>query len=188
MLSLKRHITFIALLSIAVLSSIALTAQTVKTHGAGVITGRVTLGDKGVANAPVVLYPSERVGSNRTPVARATTDFEGHYRLANVPAGRYTVSVFAPTMIGPGDGFYGGPGKFVTIAVGETVDKIDFALVRGGVITGRVTDADGSPVIAEHLQLNPVAQQQEGRLSLPNVNPFMYETDDRGVYRIYGIP
>lgn len=187
MFSLRGHKAFPALLLVVALSSVALTAQTMQKQGTGVITGRVTLGDKGVANVPVFLYPSERTGPNQTTVARATTDYEGHYRMIGVPAGHYTVSVFTPTMIGPSDGFYGRSGKFVTIAEGEIVEKIDFSLVRGGVITGRVTDTDGSPVIAERVQLNPL-DSKDRRLSFSNFNPYMYETDDRGIYRIYGIP
>jgi plasmid stabilization system protein ParE len=48
---------------------------------------------------------------------------------------------------------FGDTGKTVTIAEGETVEKIDFSLVRGGVITGRVTDADGAPVIGQRINL-----------------------------------
>ncbi|HKC62669.1 MAG TPA: carboxypeptidase-like regulatory domain-containing protein [Pyrinomonadaceae bacterium] len=186
MLSLKRHITFIALLSLAVLfGPIALTAQTVQKQATGVITGRVTSGDKGMANVPVVLYPSE-ISSNRAAIARGTTDGEGNYRLTGVPAGRFSLSVAAPEMVGPSDTPFGELGKPVTVAEGETIDKMDFSLVRGGVITGRVTDADGNPVIDQRIQLHRLDSPGAGMASY--TNPFMYQTDDRGVYRIYGIP
>jgi len=184
MLSLKRRIALMALLSIAVLSSVALTAQTVQKQGTSIITGRVTSGDKGMANVPVVLYPSE-ISSNRTAIARGTTDNEGNYRMTGVPAGRFTLSVAAPEMIGPNDTPFGELGKPVTVAEGETIDKMDFSLVRGGVITGRVTDADENPVIDQHVQLHRVDKQGGDIASY--TNPFMYQTDDRGVYRIYGI-
>ena len=32
---------------------------------------------------------------------------------------------------------------------GESVDGIDFTLVKAGVITGKVLDADGKPVVEE---------------------------------------
>src|SRR5437763_3815850 len=184
MLSPKRRIALMALLSIAVLSSVALTAQTVQKQGTSIITGRVTSGGKGMANVPVVLYPSE-ISSNRTAIARGTTDNEGNYRMTGVPAGRFTLSVAAPEMIGPNDTPFGELGKPVTVAEGETIDKMDFSLVRGGVITGRVTDADENPVIDQHIQLHRVDKQGGDIASY--TNPFMYQTDDRGVYRIYGI-
>jgi protocatechuate 3,4-dioxygenase beta subunit len=74
----------------------------------------------------------------------------------------------------------------INLAEGETIEKIDFALVRGGVITGRVTDADGRPVIGEQVRLAPAGQSDARTGSLFN-NPFMYLTDDRGIYRIYGL-
>src|SRR5262249_61173001 len=67
------------------------------------------------------------------------------------------------------------------------VSNIALTLARGGVITGRVTNSDGRPVIAERISLAIVGANGQ-------VQPFNgsarsgYETDDRGVYRIYGLP
>ena len=70
----------------------------------------------------------------------------------------------------------------------ETVSNIDFALVRGGVITGKVTDSDGKPLVEQHVNIAPapttnkVAQQQQyGELFRSAY------TDDRGVYRGFGL-
>jgi hypothetical protein len=179
-----RLILFVILLSVLTVS--AALAQSAQKQGTGVITGRVLLKDKGMANVAVILYPSDPV-LNRTAVARATTDFEGHYKLMGVPAGRYNVMPLAPALIGTSDGgVFREQGKSVTLAEGETVEKIDFSLVKGGVITGRVTDADGAPVIAERISLS-LAENRQGSISYSSFNPYMYETDDRGVYRIYGI-
>jgi protocatechuate 3,4-dioxygenase beta subunit len=179
---------FLVLLIGTILSAAAL-AQTAQKQATGVITGRVTHGDKAAANVSVVLVPAEvRMGPVRETVTRAVTDYEGRYRLSNVPAGRYNVVAVSPSFVGPNEGLYGESGKTVTIAEGETVEKIDFALVRGGVITGRVTDAEGQPVVGERIQINQQPSQGRGGRGFSNSNPFMYETDDRGVYRIYGIP
>lgn len=161
-------------------------AQSSQKTGTGVITGRVMLGDKPVPNITVALAPGDP-GPQRKSVAQATTDFEGNYRLTGVPAGRYNVAPLAPTMIGPTDPMYGMPGRSVLISEGEIVEKIDFTLARGGVITGRITDADGKPVIEERVQLSPVDNSMRERFGFYS-NPFMLQTDDRGVYRIYGVP
>src|SRR5262249_49656454 len=61
---------------------------------------------------------------------------------------------------------------------------IDFALVRGSVITGRLTSADGRPIIGARVLASP-ADESVSR------NTLYYQagmTDDRGVYRIYGLP
>jgi len=55
------------------------------------------------------------------------------------------------------------------------------------VITGRVTDAEGQPMISGRVELQIVNQ---GGQKLPYQNDVslqMFETDDRGVYRIYGL-
>jgi protocatechuate 3,4-dioxygenase beta subunit len=180
-----RHAFLTALMLGAMLSTVS--AQTAQKPGTGIITGRVTLGGKAIAGVGVALLPVERM-MNRAAIARAATDYEGRYRLTNVPAGRYTVMAMAPALVGQTEDTYGEPGKMVTIAEGETVEKIDFTLVKGGVITGRVTDGDGAPVIGERVHLNQVGKPGQNRLrGLSNANPFMYETDDRGIYRLYGI-
>jgi protocatechuate 3,4-dioxygenase beta subunit len=181
------HRAFCFALLLGVWLSATAFAQTAQKPGTGVITGRITLSSKPVANIGVVVLSSER-GIERSAVARATTDYEGRYRLTNVPAGRYSVMAIAPAMVGESEDTYGEAGKMVTIAEGETVEKIDFSLVKGGVITGRVTDADGAPVIGERIHLNQSGNQNQNRWrGFSNLNPFMYETDDRGIYRIYGI-
>ncbi|HEY0375795.1 MAG TPA: carboxypeptidase-like regulatory domain-containing protein [Pyrinomonadaceae bacterium] len=157
-----------------------------RTQSTAVITGRVSVGGKGAPNVAVALYKFE-FSPDRSAITRGATDAEGNYRLTNVPAGRYIILALAPAYVGPSEGGFGGTGKTVNVAEGEAVEKLDFALVPGGVITGRVREADGSPVIGERVQLNPVGQQVHLRGFL-NENSFMYETDDRGVYRLYGIP
>lgn len=180
-----KHYAFFSLLLLGVTFN-AVFAQSTQKQGTGIITGQITLGDKGVANITVLLYAPERT-PERAAVARATTDYEGRYRLTGVPPGRYTLVAVAPAMVGPNEGMFGETGKAVTISEGETVEKIDIALARGGVITGRVTDADGAPVIGQRINLSLADKTQQGRRS-SSFNPFMFETDDRGVYRLYGLP
>jgi protocatechuate 3,4-dioxygenase beta subunit len=58
--------------------------------------------------------------------------------------------------------------------------------VRGGVITGRITDAEDRPVIGERVDVVPQNNQSAGR----RASIFEGEgnrTDDRGVYRVYGL-
>lgn len=180
----QRHAKLAALL-LGILCSAATLAQTAQKPATGIITGRVTSGDKGMANVSVQLFAQETV-YDRSAVAKATTDYQGNYRMTNVPAGRYMLYVLAPAMVGDDNNGSRDTGKSVTLAEGETVEKADFALIRGGVITGRVTDANGAPVIGEHVQLNqPNSQRRFNPYSF--ANPYMYQTDDRGVYRIYGI-
>jgi len=152
----------------------------------GSIAGRVTIGDKGVPNVVLALlptnYPYEWV-----VITQTKTDWDGHFRLTGVAAGSYYVGLLAPALIVLKQTEARQPGKAVTISDGEAVEGVDFSLTRGGVIAGRLTDADGQPVVAEPVVLMQVDERgQRRQFSLPT--PFRFETDDRGVYRLYGVP
>ena len=83
-------------------------------------------------------------------------------------------------------GAYKQPGQSITVNEGETITKIDFALVRGGVITGRITDTDGRPVIGERVNVVARDAPDTGR-AMTVFDGSRNKTDDRGVYRIYGL-
>lgn len=73
------------------------------------------------------------------------------------------------------------------VGEGENIEEINFSLVRGGVITGKVTDADGRAVIQQpvHIFLSEVFDQgSPKRQFFPTT---VAQTDDRGVYRKYGL-
>lgn len=196
MLTLSRTIFAAAILFNAVAASFAQAApQDAPQEAKGarsVITGRVTSSDGDNQPLPgigIVLTPSEFNRSMRKPAARATTGADGFYRLANVPAGSYQLQILAPGFIAAGALMPRGPNesRALNVEAGETIEHQDFALARGGVITGRVTDADGKPVIAERLAL--VHAGGDPRSFPLNIGPmYGYETDDRGVYRMYGLP
>lgn len=159
----------------------------------GTISGRVTLSDKGAADIVVMAQPSDRPPFQQA-LSRATTDAGGHYRITGLEAGQYQIMAITPAMAvseqsGFGGSFYG-PGKVVVLAANENVDNVDIKLVRGAVITGRVTDADGKPVIEERVNLQAIDQSgnptRQSTFSMGNYQ--MYQTDDRGTYRIYGLP
>lgn len=149
------------------------------------IAGRVTLKGKGAAGVIIALLPAEPVPQRGVSV-RTTADEDGRYRFTAVAAGRYTITPLAPPLIVPqeANSFY--PGKIVTVSEGEEVEGLDFSLTRGGVITGRVTDDKGRPVIEQYIKLFQVDERGK-KVDTQRFNPFGFHTDDRGVYRIYGL-
>ena len=162
-------------------------AQESKKESTGSVSGKVTLGDKPVPRAVVLLTLSDRAfGPDRTPPARATTDEDGRYRLTGVPAGNYTLAPSTPQFVVATETSFGQPGKSVTLGEGEEVAGLDFSLTRGAVIAGRVTDADGRPVIEQRLNMIRVDERGQ-RLPGSSFNPFGFSTDDRGAYRVYGL-
>ncbi len=157
-----------------------------KSRATGAVSGRVTVGDK---PAPGILITA---GSVNQPASagRATSDADGNYRINGLPTGQIMVMPAAPLYILPNINPMLGPGKTLNLAPGEAVDGIDFKLTRGAVITGRVTDADGRPLIEERITLLPVDENgAPARQNFPRFQNYqMYQTDDRGIYRIYGVP
>lgn len=143
------------------------------------ITGKVTLKDKGVAGVVVALRKNNESYSSDSNNLRAVTDSEGEYRIADVPAGNYQIIPFAP-------GFAASVernGQSLIVNKGATIEHLDFTLRPGGVITGKVLDPEGRPIIEEEVIAIP--QQDKGRrFSFPST----VMTDDRGVYRIFGLP
>jgi protocatechuate 3,4-dioxygenase beta subunit len=157
-------------------------------HGkepAGSIAGRVTIEGKAAIGLSVALMPEE--GSpQQSPVAKATTDEEGRFQMTGIRAGRYILQPFAPAFVAPRDAFSWRSGKTITLAEDESVEGIELPLSRGGVITGRVTDAEGRPLIEEPLSL--IQFDERNRKTPFSIGFYRFQTDDRGVYRIYGVP
>jgi protocatechuate 3,4-dioxygenase beta subunit len=195
-----RAATAASLLLIAALAYFvtAAVAQTNATKGAagatGTVSGRVTTSDgKPVASIGVGLMPADfNSPTDFKTVGSTKTDTDGRYKIANVPAGRYRLQSLAPLYAPQGDqrsGFFGG-GKLVTVGAGESVEDIDVVLVRGGVVTGRVTSPEGKPVVEERISIyNADAALQRGG-NAPQIDGTLagLETDDRGIYRAYGVP
>src|SRR5256714_10990104 len=131
-----------------------------KPKATGSIGGRVNVSGKAAPEIEVVALMAN--SPNRRPVARTTTDNEGRYRLTGLAAGTYQVTPLAPTMVAAVNNFdyriYYGAGKSVMLNESETVDDIDLSLVRGAVITGRITDAEGKPVVEQEVRLSFVDQ------------------------------
>lgn len=187
MLKLLRG-AFCLLLLVAV-SRAAFSQSTPQAPGTATITGAVKIGDAPASGITLALLPERgRMGPQpQMEISnQAVTDEKGQYRFSNVAAGRFRVMLLAEAFVASGDSARGG-GVAVTVSDGQTVSNIDFALARGGVITGRVVDSDGRPVIAERINLMIVAENGRAQPS-GGGNRFGFETDDRGVYRIYGLP
>lgn len=143
-----------------------------------VISGTVTI--KGKPAPGIVIVLRSFVQNSTGPVLnyKGTTDLNGDYRITNVPAGNYNIVPLAPAFV---DANTSGPVRTLLVNKGETVEHIDFALVRGGVITGKVVDAEGHPAIEQEVRLYAVPSTS-GNFAMNGVS-----TDDRGIYRFYGL-
>ena len=148
----------------------------------GQIRGRVTNAstDAPLARARVTAT------ADALPEPRVTiTGADGRYTLADLPPGAYTVSVtrtgFASQTWGQGRALTGTP---VAVAAGQPPSTIDFALVPGGSIAGRILDEDGTP-FAGALVDALVTRFEGGTDALFSVASA--QTDDRGEFRLFGL-
>jgi protocatechuate 3,4-dioxygenase beta subunit len=182
------------LLLIAVYQSSAQAPQRDNRPRTASVSGRVTIAGKPAANAVITvtetdLEPDAGESGLRIPLqAKTRTDGDGRYLVGGLAEGRYVVSAMLKAFVAAADFGDHNLSRTVTLDEGEAREKIDFALIRGGVMTGKVMDDEGAPLVARQVQLYTVDEQgQKGNYR----GPFAYEmgeTDDRGVYRIYGLP
>ena len=156
------------------------------------IKGRVTdEGGQPVQDASVYVMPAGSFSAqNSLAVLKArptSTDENGRFDIDNIDAGAYSLMAYAPgyvTVLGlsmdGGVQKYYRPGEFVSVR-----------LVKGGVITGTVTNDAGMPIVGMRVRADRVRDSQGQRTKRQNIDPMqMFEewrTDDRGIYRIYGL-
>jgi len=143
----------------------------------------VTIGGKPAPHITVVLI---RDNHDVPVVDRTVTDEAGHFKFATTSSGRYVIKAIAPTSTPTETANPDSEGKPVSLKDGEELQGIDLPLVRGGVITGRVTDSDGLPITGEEISLCQIADDGSKRQCYQYDRP-EFTTDDRGLYRIYGL-
>jgi protocatechuate 3,4-dioxygenase beta subunit len=145
----------------------------------------VTIKDKGAAGVVVSLRLGDMFNFREATYLKATTDPDGYYKITNVGPGTFTVTPSAPAFVTADSK----DAKVKTVLVGEdeNVDGINFTLVRGGVITGRVTDADGRPVIEQQVAIYTADAFEKRLPERPIIAIGGVNTDDRGVYRVFGL-
>jgi protocatechuate 3,4-dioxygenase beta subunit len=155
--------------------------------GTAAISGRVTLKSEPARGVVVLLQSEEAMrAGDRSPGMRMKTDDNGRFRFASLKAGRYTLIAFAPGFVTPGENTLGSRAKAIDLTDGENVENQEIALKRGAVITGRVTDANGKPLVEQRVELTRL--DDRGQLArVPGFSPYANSTDDRGIYRIYGL-
>jgi len=155
------------------------TAQEPVRAGAS-ITGRVVAEDgRPIAGATIAVRPvATPDGGNRT----TGTDDEGRFVVTDLDSGAYTLNASAPGYIVPPDP--NNPNRDPRFfRRGDT--GVTLTLAKGGVITGKVTDNAGAPVVGVGVRAI-MTRDAENR---PPRQTSVREraTDDRGIYRIYGI-
>jgi hypothetical protein len=149
----------------------------------GRMTGRIVASDTGrpIRRARVFITAAEIGGGRGT-----LTDDNGAFDFTDLPAGRYTVSASKSGFIGLS---YGQrrplqAGTPLQLVEGQQLKGVDVALPRGGVISGRVADETGDVMPGVAVSLMRYQYMQGDRRLVPAGQA---QTDDRGVYRVWGL-
>jgi hypothetical protein len=157
-----------------------------QTAGTATVSGRVTLKGEPARGVMIILATQGRRVSD---APRARTDESGRFNFTGVPAGGCSVTAAAPGYVSPDDTNFGMRGKTINVADGEKVENLDIEIKRGGVIAGRVTDSQGRPLVEEQINLSKFdGNNRPQSFYIYTMNYAAYQTDDRGYYRIFGLP
>ncbi|HEV2664509.1 MAG TPA: carboxypeptidase-like regulatory domain-containing protein [Blastocatellia bacterium] len=144
-----------------------------------VITGRV-IGPEGqpMADASVFAYRiGERLGRGHS----ATVDDDGYFKLLGLSPTAYVLFARAPGYV-----FAGIP---IEDSVHRIGDHVTIRMVKGGVITGKVTDETGEPLVGVTVRPHRL-RDPEGKPAISSVESLdlgVGITDDRGIYRVFGL-
>ena len=159
------------------------TTSTTTAPPTGRMSGRVLAGDTGrpIKRARVFISAAEVPGGRGT-----LTDDNGAFDFADLPAGRYTINASKNGYIQLS---YGQrrplqAGTPLQLVDGQQLKGVDFALPRGGVISGRVSDETGDTMAGVMVQVMRYQYQQGDRRLVPAGQG---QSDDRGVYRVWGL-
>lgn len=154
----------------------------------GAIRGRVVRADTGEPLRRAEVHVDEwSTGDDASGPAATMTDGDGRYELAGLPAGRYQLKArrggYVEVAYGQRRPFE--RGRPLELAAGAVLRDIDFALPPGAVVTGRVVDEFGEAMA--HVSVSLARRRYvEGARRL--VGESGASTDDRGEFRIFGVP
>ena len=181
-LHLRQLICATSLLFAVSSASLAQTSPSGSISNKGVISGRVVSEDgAGLPGITVTLMSPGKLAFNQRRTA--STDEEGNFRFTELSPGAYSASTIGGRPYVPAPVYGTERTQPRLYRLGET---ITIRMIKGGVITGRVTNALGEPLIA--LTLSAIlVRNSEGLPIFTQSTINQAYTDDRGIYRFYGL-
>jgi hypothetical protein len=157
-------------------------------RGTSVIRGQVVAADTGapLRRAQIRAFAQGGGGNGVTQ-----SDAQGRFELTQLPAGRYFVSATRSGYVTLqfGQKAPNQPGTPVELRDGQTLDKVNLALPRGGAISGRIVDDLGEPIASVEVMVQRFAYMGGSRRLVPaGAQGGNDRTDDLGQFRLYGLP
>src|SRR5262245_47217244 len=152
--------------------------------GTAVIRGHVIDASNGrpLRKVQVRLFSPE-LRENRV----AMTDNTGAYEIKNLAAGRYQLTASKGSFVSLN---YGQTrpfeqGRPLEVRDAQLLDKVDFSLPHGAIVTGRIVDEIGEPASEAQVSIQRY-QYINGRRQLSTYRTA--QTNDIGEYRLFGMP
>lgn len=154
-------------------------ANTAQSSRVGSIKGRV-VNENGepLFNAGVLVRP---FGSTNLE-HRTTTDREGKFEVSGLEPVSYQVSAWFSAHISLPRNLDNQQTNNYRIG-----DSVTLVMTKGGVITGTVTTQTGEPLVGIYVRARRILEGNRQPTPYRNFVP-VRRTDDRGIYRIYGLP
>ena len=152
--------------------------------GTGVIAGVVVTGESPAqpVRKAIVTISGPALPNSRT----AITDSAGKFAIGELPEGRFTITVKKAAYI---PGAYGAtrpgrPGTPLALSAGQRAD-VTLEIARAAVLAGAIRDQQGEPVPG--VQVGALKIPGSGAVANLFSTADMTTTDDRGVYRLFGL-
>lgn len=187
---------------------IAIAVVTAGVSAQSAMQGRSSSAQKGSAELAVLVTTDQQPAQ---PIRRAAvtirageldiphiglTDDDGRVVFRDLAAGNYLLTADRPGYVRT---YYGspqpgrGPGVAVTVLDGQHVSGIQLRLLHGGVITGTLRNASGQPAPNQSVRAIMVRSVSGERRAVNEedanaITGRQVSTDDRGMYRIFGLP
>ena len=139
------------------------------------ISGRVTAeSGEPIPNAAIQVRQLGKPNVQRS----AATDEDGRFHVEGLARSLHSIWVMAP-------GYVEAEGE-TTPRLARTGDAVNIPRIKGGVITGTVTTASGEPAVA--IKVRAIALPDPNKpAAVRRYIAAEMQTDDRGVYRVYGL-
>ena len=155
--------------------------------GTGVVRGAVVADNSARTPLRRALVTLSRVGLE--DIRSASTDDEGRFAFAELPAATYTLNATRGGFIGMSAGAVkpGMPGRQIVLREGESAVIAPIALPRGAVIAGRILDSAGRPVWNAQVQASRFVTVNGERQLRSGTATWNATTNDHGDYRMFGL-
>jgi hypothetical protein len=145
----------------------------------GTIKGRVVSDDgRPLTNASLIAQVNSNMGASKV----TRSDAQGRFAFDELSPAVYTIFATAPGYVDPSI-MTGLPSQWPRHLIGA---QVKITMLKGGVITGTITNSNGDPVIAVPVRATLANGPSTSLMSFVGAGGAS-ESDDRGVYRIFGL-